>query len=75
MVLPAQDMAAKLVDYFRHVTRVSERKAQNDFRRDTADQLSRISARSYELERATISPGTSTIRSSGVSSAGCRYCR
>jgi two-component system, chemotaxis family, CheB/CheR fusion protein len=43
MVMPAEDMAAKLVDYFRHVTRVSEQKAQNDFRRD-ADQLSRIAA-------------------------------
>jgi two-component system CheB/CheR fusion protein len=42
MVLPAETMAAKLVDYFRHLTRVSGGKEQTDLRRDTADQLSRI---------------------------------
>jgi two-component system CheB/CheR fusion protein len=44
MVLPAEDMASKLVDYFRHVVRVSGEKKQNVLRRDTADQLSRIAA-------------------------------
>jgi two-component system, chemotaxis family, CheB/CheR fusion protein len=39
MVLPAEDMAAKLVDYFKHVTRV-----RDVLHRDTADQLSRIAA-------------------------------
>ena len=44
MVLPAEDMAAKLVDYFKHVIRVSDEKKQRALRRDTADQLSRIAA-------------------------------
>jgi two-component system, chemotaxis family, CheB/CheR fusion protein len=44
IVLPAEDMAAKLVDYFKHVTGVRDEKNQSALRGDTADQLSRITA-------------------------------
>ncbi|TIS63892.1 CheR family methyltransferase [Mesorhizobium sp.] len=44
MVLPAEEMAAKLVDYFRHTNRVGTDGERDRRKRDVSDQLSRIAS-------------------------------
>lgn len=44
LVLPAEQMAAKLAEYFNHATKVADQKGLGSLRREAVDHLSRIAA-------------------------------